>query len=76
MLRILVALGFAAAIGLTVTTGVPTSAEAAKKPTHNLCKGKDNAGKNISWKCGLEEKCCWQPLVNKAACVPKAGICL
>jgi hypothetical protein len=73
MIRI-AALAFAMAVAGSFA--VIGTADAAKKPTHNLCKGKDNAGKNISWKCGLEEKCCWQPLINKAACVPKTGICL
>jgi hypothetical protein len=75
MMRILTGVGLAVALAFTVAGGVPT-ADAAKKPTHNLCKAKDNAGKNISWKCGLEEKCCWQPFTNKAACVAKTGICL
>ena len=74
MRRIAVAFGFAIAVGLTGLAGAP--AEAAKKVTHNQCKTKDTAGKNISWKCGLEEKCCWQPVINKAACVPKTGLCL
>ena len=74
MSRILLAFALAIALAFTVTGGTP--AVAAKKVTHNLCKTKDNAGKNISWKCDLTEKCCWQPFTGKAACVPANGICL
>lgn len=66
----------ALAIAVAGTFAVTDTADAAKKPKYNLCKAKDNTGKNVSWKCGTEEKCCWQPLINKSACVPKTGICL
>jgi hypothetical protein len=74
MRRFAVAVAIAVAVGFSAMPGTP--AEAAKKVTYNLCKGKDNVGKNISWKCGLEEKCCWQPAINKAACVAKTGVCI
>lgn len=73
-MRLMLSLAAAATIALTVGLSAPV--EAAKKPMNKQCLATNSAGKKISFKCGAEEKCCWQPVIQKAACVPATGICL
>ena len=69
-------MSLAAAATITVVFGLASPVDAAKKPMNKQCLATDSAGKKISFKCGAAEKCCWQPLIQKAACVPATGICL
>lgn len=69
-------LSLAAAATIAIAFGLAAPVEAAKKPMNKQCLATNNAGKKISFRCSAEEKCCWQPFTQKAACVPATGICL
>lgn len=69
-------MSLAAAAAIAVSFGLAAPVEAAKKPMNKQCLATDSAGKKLSFKCSAAEKCCWQPLIQKAACVPATGICL
>jgi hypothetical protein len=74
-MRWIVSLAAAAALVGTFAIAVPT-AEAKKKPMNKQCMATNSAGKKVSFSCGAAEKCCWQPVIQKAACVPAPGVCL
>ncbi len=74
-MRTIIAAVMAVAVGITITT-VASPAEAAKKGKNKQCMATNAAGKKVSFKCAASEKCCWQPLIQKGACVPANGICL
>lgn len=78
MTRFLTALGFAAALTMSAALVAPHSfeAEAAKKPKNKQCMATNSAGKKVSFKCGGEEKCCWNVITQKGTCLPANGICL
>lgn len=78
MTRLLTALGFAAAVTLSIALVAPSGfeAEAAKKPKSKQCMANDSAGKKVSFKCTAEEKCCWNVVTQKGSCLPANGICL
>ena len=71
-MRFIFAAAMALAVGFTVAT-IATEAEAAK---NKMCKAATMDGKKVSFKCAASEKCCWQPILQKGACVPANGICL
>lgn len=78
MSRWLAILGCALAVTLSVSFAVPSGfeAEAAKKAKSKQCQASDNAGKKVKFKCGADEKCCWDAVLNKGNCVPASGVCL
>jgi hypothetical protein len=74
-MRWIVSIAAAAALMGTFAVAVPT-ADAKKAPTKKQCMATTNTGKKVSFTCAAAEKCCWQPLIQKGACVPAPGICL
>jgi hypothetical protein len=68
-----------AALGMVLSMGTGGSAEAAKKakaPKAKQCQATDLAGKKTTFRCGADEKCCWQPIIQQGSCVPASGVCL
>jgi hypothetical protein len=65
-----------ALIAFAMAMNIGSPAEAAKAPKAKQCLATDAAGKKISFRCAADEKCCWQPIIQKAACIPATGICL
>ena len=33
-------------------------------------------GKQISWRCPINDRCCYDALLNQGSCVPASGVCL
>lgn len=74
MMRRFALLGFALALAMALPMGF--EAEAGKKKTYNACKGQTLTGQKVSWKCKLDEKCCFGPVTGMGTCAPKSGMCL
>jgi Cu/Ag efflux protein CusF len=68
-----------AALGMAFSMGMAGSAEAAKAskaPKAKQCQAADLTGKKVTFRCGADEKCCWQPIIQQGSCVPASGVCL
>jgi hypothetical protein len=74
-MRYVIAAAMAIAVGFTVTAAV-SPAEAQSKGKNKMCMATTSAGKKVSFRCAASEKCCWQVLTQKGACVPANAICL
>lgn len=49
--------------------------EGAPRYTHNLCHVKTRAGKDETFTCALDEKCCYGALFDEKYCVPAGKSC-
>ncbi|KAB2848062.1 MAG: hypothetical protein F9K44_11845 [Hyphomicrobiaceae bacterium] len=77
MKRILMGVACLVALAIVVPAGTGVDvAQAAKKAKALSCKAKSLAGKAVSWKCKVGEKCCFDAFSGTGTCAPKAGICL
>jgi hypothetical protein len=75
MTRWMMALGVGVALAMSAPVGMGEAA-AKKKVTHNQCTYKNLAGQSQTWKCKLDEKCCFDGFLAKGTCLPKSGVCL
>lgn len=75
MMRKIAVLGCALAIGLALPMGFEAEA-GKKKMKYNACKAQTLTGQKVSWKCKLDEKCCFGPVTGLGTCAPKSGMCL
>jgi hypothetical protein len=64
----------AAAVALTFAAPIVSSSGAFAKGSR--CAAKTMSGKRIVWSCRAGQKCCFDWLANKGACVKASEICL
>lgn len=76
MTRWMMALGVGLAVAVMAPIGMGEAAAKKKKMTHNQCKYTNLASQTQTWKCKLDEKCCWDGFIAKGTCLPKSGACL
>ncbi len=67
---------FTIAAALAFVVAAPLTAEAGKKFTHNVCKATSLDGKPVTYKCKLDQKCCYGKLTGAKDCAPKSAVCL
>lgn len=71
-----------AALSLSSVAPVITAAHAGshKNYNYNQCKAKKRDGSKIKFKCEIDERCCYDRLLDRSSCVKKdrviRGICL
>ena len=70
--RALIHLGVAVALALAAPIAISTGAFAKG----SRCAVKNIDGKKITWRCKAGQKCCFDWLANKGACVAASEICL
>jgi hypothetical protein len=75
MMRRFALLGFALALAMALPMGFEAEA-GKKKMKHNACKGQTLTGQSVTWKCKLDEKCCFGAVTGMGTCAPKSGMCL
>ncbi len=51
------------------------SAQAGKRYTHNLCRAVTTQGQPVTFRCRLNQKCCFDQLTNQRFCVSKSATC-
>ena len=74
MTRMFVIFGCVLAFGLATPMGF--EAAAAKKRGHKMCASSAMDGKQTKWRCKASQKCCFDWMANKGACVGANDICL
>lgn len=58
----------AIALALAATAPIAGNAEAGKTYKHKLCKAEDLTGKKITFKCKIDQRCCYSKLLNVSKC--------
>jgi hypothetical protein len=58
-----------------VIAAAPFSAQAGKRYTHNLCRAMTPQGQPITFKCRLDQRCCYAQISNQKYCVSKSATC-
>ena len=58
-----------------VIAAAPFSAQAGKRYTYNLCRAMTPQGQPITFKCRLDQRCCYAQISNQKYCVSKSTTC-
>jgi hypothetical protein len=66
-LGLAVALAVAGTVGFSVLSGPDQSAAVAAKG-QKTCKAKTNAGKTKTWRCGADQACCVNRMLDTYVC--------
>ena len=63
-------------LGFTFIAPIASDIQATAKPKSMMCKATGLDGKQSKWKCKAGQKCCFDWLSSKGACVAASSICL
>ncbi len=67
---------FGCGVALLVIAPIGFHTGAVAKPKGMICKATGLDGKQSKWACKAGQKCCFDWLNNKGACVAASSICL
>jgi hypothetical protein len=67
-------IALATALSLAAAAPFASTVEAGGHYKHKLCKATTLEGKSISFKCKIDEKCCYNKLLNEKNCGSKDGV--
>ena len=67
---------FACALPVVVASPIAFEGSAMAKSKAMMCKATGWDGKQSKWACKAGQKCCFNWLLNKGACVAASSICL
>jgi len=73
MKRAVISLGLAVALAVAGTLafdviGGPDQSAAVAAKGHKICKAKTNAGKTKTWRCGADQACCVNRMLDTYVC--------